>query len=62
MIPKIEDGNDFGVSVQKEIINDIASIENESAGLYLKISKYHKKRANIISKVRYANSELQFLS
>ncbi|KAL1138282.1 hypothetical protein AAG570_009970 [Ranatra chinensis] len=51
MIPKIEDGNNFGVSVQEETLAEIQSVESEAAAFFDQISRYFCSRAKIISKV-----------
>jgi len=51
LIPKIEDGNNFGVSIQEDTLGEIRAIEGESATFYDAIARYHINRAKIISKV-----------
>lgn len=51
LIPKIEDGNNFGVSIQEETLGEIRSVEVEAAAFYEQISRYHMTRAKIVSKV-----------
>ncbi|BET03301.1 Proteasome activator complex subunit [Nesidiocoris tenuis] len=51
MIPKIEDGNNFGVSVQEETLAEIQSVESEAGAFFDQISRYFLSRAKIISKV-----------
>ncbi|XP_018900120.2 proteasome activator complex subunit 3 isoform X1 [Bemisia tabaci] len=51
MIPKIEDGNNFGVSVQEETLEEIQSVESEAATYFDQISRYHATRAKLVSKV-----------
>lgn len=51
MIPKIEDGNNFGVSVQEETLAEIQSVESEAGAFFDQISRYFCSRAKIISKV-----------
>ncbi|XP_014254235.1 proteasome activator complex subunit 3 [Cimex lectularius] len=51
MIPKIEDGNNFGVSVQEETLAEIQSVESEAAAFFDQISRYFCSRAKVISKV-----------
>ncbi|XP_074602744.1 proteasome regulator gamma [Brevipalpus obovatus] len=51
MIPKIEDGNNFGVSVQEEILEEVRAVEQEGAVYFDEISKYHSTRAKIVSKI-----------
>jgi proteasome activator subunit 3 (PA28 gamma) len=51
MIPKIEDGNNFGVSVQEDTLGEIQSVESEAAAFYDQISRYFVSRGKIVSKV-----------
>ncbi|XP_057335648.1 proteasome activator complex subunit 3 isoform X3 [Microplitis mediator] len=51
MIPKIEDGNNFGVSIQEETLGEIQSVESEAAAFFDQISRYFVSRGKIISKV-----------
>ncbi|XP_066993664.1 proteasome activator complex subunit 3 isoform X1 [Anabrus simplex] len=51
MIPKIEDGNNFGVSIQEDTLAEIQSVESEAASFYDQISRYFLSRAKMVSKV-----------
>lgn len=51
LIPKIEDGNNFGVSVQEDTLAEIQSVESEAAAFFDQISRYFISRAKIVSKV-----------
>ena len=51
MIPKIEDGNNFGVSIQEDALGEVASAETESATHFYEISRYYSFRAKLVSKV-----------
>lgn len=51
LIPKIEDGNNFGVSIQEDILSEVQSVESESAQFFDQISRYFISRAKLISKV-----------
>lgn len=51
MIPKIEDGNNFGVSVQEDTLAEIQSVESEAAAFFDQISRYFISRAKVVSKV-----------
>ncbi|XP_011563417.1 proteasome activator complex subunit 3 isoform X3 [Plutella xylostella] len=51
MIPKIEDGNNFGVSIQEDTLAEIQSVESEAAAFFDQISRYFISRAKIVSKV-----------
>ncbi|KAG9343785.1 hypothetical protein JZ751_013166 [Albula glossodonta] len=51
LIPRIEDGNNFGVSIQEETVTELRTVESE-AGSYLdQISRYYITRAKLVSKV-----------
>lgn len=51
MIPKIEDGNNFGVSIQEDTLAEVQAVETEAAAFFDQISRYFLSRAKIISKV-----------
>ncbi|XP_076230586.1 proteasome regulator gamma isoform X2 [Nomia melanderi] len=51
LIPKIEDGNNFGVSIQEDTLAEIQSVESEAAGFFDQISRYFISRGKVISKV-----------
>ncbi|XP_063237946.1 proteasome activator complex subunit 3 isoform X2 [Bacillus rossius redtenbacheri] len=51
MIPKIEDGNNFGVSIQEDTLAEVQSVESEAAAFFDQISRYFVSRGKIISKV-----------
>merc|ERR1711881_727526 len=51
LIPRIEDGNNFGVSIQEEVLNEVHRIQTESVQYLDAISRYFITRAKIISKV-----------
>ncbi|CAG0887581.1 unnamed protein product [Cyprideis torosa] len=51
LIPKIEDGNNFGVSIQEDTLAEIRAVESEAAAFYDQISRYYSSRGKIISKV-----------
>lgn len=40
LIPKIEDGNNFGVSIQEDTLAEIQSVESEAAAFFDQISRY----------------------
>lgn len=46
MIPKIEDGNNFGVSVQEDTLAEVQSVESEAAAFFDQISRYFVSRGN----------------
>jgi len=49
--PKIEDGNNFGVDVQEDVLADIETVNLDAATYYDKISFYYSSRAKLVSKV-----------
>ncbi|XP_062569689.1 proteasome activator complex subunit 3-like [Saccostrea cucullata] len=51
LIPKIEDGNNFGVSVQEETMGEARQVETEAASYLDQVSRYFISRAKLISKV-----------
>eukprot|EP00112_Aurelia_sp_Birch-Aquarium-sp1_P015843 Seg3539.2 transcript_id=Seg3539.2/GoldUCD/mRNA.D3Y31 product="Proteasome activator complex subunit 3" protein_id=Seg3539.2/GoldUCD/D3Y31 len=51
LIPKIEDGNNFGVSIQEEILNEVTRIQTEATGYLDQISRYYITRGKLLSKV-----------
>jgi proteasome activator subunit 3 (PA28 gamma) len=51
MIPKIEDGNNFGVSIQEDSLGEARQVESEAASYLDQISRYYLTRAKIICKV-----------
>ncbi|KAF4520931.1 hypothetical protein B566_EDAN008906 [Ephemera danica] len=51
LIPKIEDGNNFGVSIQEDTLAEIQSVESEAAAFFDQISRYFISRGKVVSKV-----------
>ncbi|XP_050522525.1 proteasome activator complex subunit 3 isoform X2 [Daktulosphaira vitifoliae] len=51
LIPKIEDGNNFGVSIQEDTLAEIQQVEVEASNYLDQISRYYAARAKLISKV-----------
>jgi proteasome activator subunit 3 (PA28 gamma) len=51
LIPKIEDGNNFGVSIQEDTLGEIRTVEAEAATFFEQISRYYLTRAKIVTKV-----------
>ncbi|XP_047136242.1 proteasome activator complex subunit 3 isoform X1 [Hydra vulgaris] len=51
LIPKIEDGNNFGVSIQEEVLNEIHRIQSDSVTYLDSISRYYITRGKIASKI-----------
>lgn len=51
LIPRIEDGNNFGVSIQEDILGEIRTVEVEASAYFDQISRYFLARARIITKI-----------
>ncbi|RWS25776.1 Proteasome activator complex subunit 3-like protein [Leptotrombidium deliense] len=51
LIPRIEDGNNFGVSIQEETLGEIRAVESESAAYFDQISRYFMSRGKVITKI-----------
>jgi len=55
-IPRIEDGNNFGVSVQEDTVTDLGHAEENAFESFGEISKYYVSRAKLATKaLRYKN-------
>jgi len=50
LIPRIEDGNNFGVSIQEEVLNEVHRIQSESVNYLDAVSRYFMTRGKIITK------------
>lgn len=50
-IPKVEDGNNFGVDIQEDCLKEVSSAEAEAAVYLEKASMYYMARAKMIVKV-----------
>jgi proteasome activator subunit 3 (PA28 gamma) len=50
-IPKIEDGNNFGVSIQEETVSELGRAEDSGFAVLENMTKYYITRAKLISKV-----------
>mmetsp|Transcript_65748 Transcript_65748/g.161858 ORF Transcript_65748/g.161858 Transcript_65748/m.161858 type:complete len:262 (-) Transcript_65748:155-940(-) len=50
-IPKVEDGNNFGVSVQEETVNELTRAEDTSFALLDSMNKYLMTRAKLVSRM-----------
>lgn len=48
MIPKIEDGNNFGVSIQEDTLAEVQSVESEAAAFFDQISRYFISRGTYV--------------
>lgn len=51
LIPKIEDGNNFGVSVQEDTLAEIQQVEVEATNYLEQVSRYYASRGKLITKV-----------
>lgn len=51
LIPRIEDGNNFGVSIQEEALNEVRTVEGEAASFLDQMSRYFVSRARLVTKV-----------
>jgi len=51
LIPKIEDGNNFGVSIQEDVVAEARQVESEASSYLDQITRYYLQRARIISKI-----------
>lgn len=51
LIPKIEDGNNFGVSVQEDTLAEIQQVEVEATNYLEQVSRYYISRGKLITKV-----------
>merc|ERR1712191_33260 len=47
----VEDGNNFGVSIQEDMLAEIRSVESEAAAFFDQISRYFITRGKIVTKV-----------
>jgi len=50
-IPKIEDGNNFGVSIQEETVSELGRAEDSGFSLLESMTKYFITRAKLVSKI-----------
>jgi len=51
LIPRMEDGNNFGVSIQEEVLGEVRQIEDEAAQLLDQTSRYYLSRGKLVTKI-----------
>ena len=51
LIPRIEDGNNFGVSIQEEALAEVRAVETEAATYFDQVSRYYMSRGKIVAKI-----------
>ncbi|VVC36652.1 Hypothetical protein CINCED_3A005539 [Cinara cedri] len=51
LIPKIEDGNNFGVSVQEDTLAEIQQVEVEATNYLEQVSRYYIARGKLVTKI-----------
>ncbi|VDD96133.1 unnamed protein product [Enterobius vermicularis] len=51
LIPRIEDGNNFGVSIQEEALSEVRTVEGEAASFLDQMSRYFVSRARLVTKI-----------
>lgn len=50
-VPKVEDGNNFGVSVQEDLLGVLARAEMTGVTILESVSRFHTARAKLVTKV-----------
>ncbi|CAI5444707.1 unnamed protein product [Caenorhabditis angaria] len=51
LIPRIEDGNNFGVGIQEEVLGEVRNVESEAASFLDQMSRYFTSRGKLITKI-----------
>ncbi|XP_003747602.1 proteasome activator complex subunit 3 [Galendromus occidentalis] len=58
LIPKVEDGNNFGVGIQESCLDQVSGVQKDSASYIDEVTRYYLTRAKAVSKVtRYPRVE-----
>ncbi|XP_054977383.1 proteasome activator complex subunit 3-like [Sorex araneus] len=58
LIPRVEDGNNFGVSIQEDTVDQLWTVESTAASYLRRFSTYYNTRAKLVSKmVKYPQVE-----
>lgn len=60
LIPKIEDGNNFGVSVQEDTLAEIQQVEVEATNYLEQVSRYYASRGKLITKVSVIVRDIKY--
>ncbi|KAM5236533.1 proteasome activator complex subunit 3-like [Ctenodactylus gundi] len=51
LIPRVEDGNNFGVSVQEDTVDQLWAVESTATSYLRRFSTYYNTRAKLVSKI-----------
>ncbi|XP_049632551.1 proteasome activator complex subunit 3-like [Suncus etruscus] len=51
LIPRVEDGNNFGVSIQEDTVDQLWTVESTAASYLRRFSTYYNTRAKLVSKI-----------